>query len=252
MEMLSFDLSGKFAHFRKYYANNTALTFAIPPGTTLMGRAAALLGLPRDSYYETLGPDHLRFGVRILSPVKKSFHRLNLLMIKGGSDFRGQKGRVQTPFEMVTGWDIKRDEVAYRIYISPVNDEVTVFEDLKRRLANNERGYNLSLGPAFCLASLSNVRLGLKAEPRTESQDFVSIHSAVPVRQVQELDMSSEKMLIEEELLPGAFLENYERELSSMHQVLFSTDGQPMRVKIEGEYLAVTHDGQTELITFLE
>jgi len=35
MEILSFDIVGKFAHFKKYYANNTALSFSIPPRTTI-------------------------------------------------------------------------------------------------------------------------------------------------------------------------------------------------------------------------
>ena len=49
MQVLTFDLVGKMAHFRKYYANNTAMSFSVPPRTTLMGVLAAILGLPRDS-----------------------------------------------------------------------------------------------------------------------------------------------------------------------------------------------------------
>lgn len=30
MDILAFDISGKFAHFRKFFANNTALTYSIP------------------------------------------------------------------------------------------------------------------------------------------------------------------------------------------------------------------------------
>lgn len=253
MEMLSFDLKGKFAHFRKYYANNTALSFSIPPRTTLMGIVAAILGLPRDSYYQALGPGKVRFAVRPLTPLKKSFHRLNLLKVEGASDFRGQKGRVQTPFEIVTGRDLKRDIVAYRVYVSPLTAGIDVFEQLESHLKKGAQVYNLSLGSAFCLAALANVRLALQSEKRSGGDSFLPISSVIPVEQVDEIDLTTGKLLIEEELLPGAFIKDFDRELSQMHRVLFPTDGQPMQLKITGEYFAIFYEEEEEgLITFLE
>jgi CRISPR-associated protein Cas5h len=81
MEILTFTIKGKLAHFRKYYANNTAFSFTIPPRTTLMGIVAAAMGLPKDSYYEDFSSEKIKFGIRVLSPLKKSFHRLNFLSI---------------------------------------------------------------------------------------------------------------------------------------------------------------------------
>ena len=100
MEVLCFKMSGKLAHFRKYYANNTAFSFTIPPRTTLMGIVAAIMGLERDSYYELLASENIHFGVRVITPLKKSFHRLNFLSIKTlgdlskkmSSDFWGEGG----------------------------------------------------------------------------------------------------------------------------------------------------------------
>jgi len=252
MEMLSFDLRGKFAHFRKYYANNTALSFAIPPRTTVMGIAAAIIGLPRDSYHEQLAPDRLRFGVRLLTPVKKSFHRLNLLMIKGAPDFRGQKGRVQTPFEMVSGLDVKQDSVAYRIYVSPTEKGRKVFSELKVKIEKKEAGYNLSLGPAFCLAAMENVQLHLTPKAIEGGDEFVPVSTAVQADKVREIDLSKGKLLLEEELLPGAFMKDYDRELSGMNRVLFATDGQPVSVKLEGTYFELMENGVNVNITFLE
>ena len=70
MEVLCFKISGKLAHFRKYYANNTAFSFTIPPRTTLMGIVAAAMGLERDSYYELLSSENIHFGVRVLTDRK--------------------------------------------------------------------------------------------------------------------------------------------------------------------------------------
>jgi CRISPR-associated protein Cas5h len=86
MEILQFDISGKFAHFRKYYANNTALSYSIPPRTTIMGVLAAILGKPRDSYYEEFSSKNIRIGISLKVPVKKNFHRLNFLSIKSLGD----------------------------------------------------------------------------------------------------------------------------------------------------------------------
>jgi len=119
MEILSFKISGKMAHFRKYYANNTAFSFCIPPRTTLMGIVAAAMGWSKDSYYEDLASENIQFGIRVLRPLKKSFHRLNFLSIKStgdiaknwSSDFRGEGGRIQTPFQVVTAWDLAKGDV---------------------------------------------------------------------------------------------------------------------------------------------
>ena len=118
MEIISFDIHGKFAHFRKYYSNNTALSFSIPPRTTVMGILAAILGYSRDTYYEDFSSDKIRIGLNVCSLLKKSFHRLNFLRITGLNDFRGKGGRVQTPFEVVSAINISEDEVKYRIFIS--------------------------------------------------------------------------------------------------------------------------------------
>lgn len=253
MEMLSFDLRGKFAHFRKYFANNTAFSFSIPPRTTLMGITAALLGRPRDSYYQELGPDRIRYGIRVIEPVKKEFHRLNLLMIKGASDFRGQKGRVQTPFEIITGRDLRNGEVAYRVYLSPKASGKATYDSIINQLKDRKQVYNLTLGPAFCTAYLSNVQTELNPAVHQASPDhFLSIHSAIRTDQIKEIQFNEEKLLVEEELLPAAFVDDYNRELSSMQRVLFSTDGRPLHVKIEGEYLAVNNGDETEFITMLD
>lgn len=252
MEMLSFDLRGKFAHFRKYYANNTALTFSIPPRTTLMGIIAAILGLPKDSYYKGLGPEHLRLGVQALTPIKKSFHRLNLLMIKSSSDFRGQKGRIQTPFEIITGLDLRRDSVVYRVFVMPATEDSQAFHNLKEVLNKGKFTYSVTLGTAFCLASIENIRIGLKPETLEGGSEFLPIATATPVDKITEINLLEGKLLIEEELLPGGFVDDYNRELAFMRRVLFPIDGKPMGVKIKGEYLLSIHNGVSEYITLLD
>lgn len=249
MEILSFKIKGKLAHFRKYYANNTAFSFTIPPRTTLMGIVAAVMGWPRDSYYDKLSSAHIRFGIRVLSPLKKSFHRLNLLSIKSlgdmskklSSDFRGEGGRIQTPFEIVSGWNISQDEVMYQVFIAPHESGKETFEILKDHFTTKQSVFNITLGTANFTASIYDI-IAINSNHILEEQtsDYVLMHSAIPSRLVEDLKFDKEKFdsynFVEEDMLPGDFLSDGNREVKSMNRVLFSITPNPIRVKLNGSY----------------
>lgn len=260
MEILSFKIKGKLAHFRKYYANNTAFSFTIPPRTTLMGIVAAAMGWSRDSYYDKLASRHIRFGIRVLSPLKKSFHRLNLLSIKSlgdmskkfSSDFRGEEGRIQTPFEIVSGLDISKDEVIYQVFVSHHQPGRVTFEALKDHFTDSQPAFNITLGTASFTASIYDVEIfkGIQVIEASES-DYVLMHSAVPSHLVVDLKFDKEKVdhynFIEEDMLPGEFISNNNRELKSMNRVLFSTTPNPIRVRLKGSYLRITEEAMMNI-----
>ncbi len=257
MEILTFDLLGKFAHFRKYYANNTALSYSLPPRTALMGMVAAMLGLPRDSYYGILGSKNIRFGIRILSPVKKSFHRLNHIKVIGVSDFRGRLGHTQTPFEVVTGLDLRTDYVQYRVYLSTnsaAGEDIII--RLKACLQDSANVFSLALGSANFTAQAKNFRVIPEDSWREKDGNlvgFTPIHSAVYSEQVSGINSSVGKLLVEEELIPADFIADYNRELSRMCRVLFSTDGKPMLLHLKGKYIELNEsNGEAENIMFLD
>ncbi len=246
MEVLSFNISGKLAHFRKYYANNTAFSFTIPPRTTLMGIVAASMGWERDSYYEQLSSEHIRFGVRVLSPLKKSFHRLNFLSIKKlgdmskkwSSDFRGEGGRIQTPFEVVSGHHLVKDQVSYQIFIaSQPNCGKKAFEQIREHFLNHQPIFNISLGVAGFNASIGNVSL-MREDDVTVCPlgDYVLVHSAIPSDHVDDLKFRKEGFgnynFVEEDMMPGDFVSNDNREVRQMNRLLFSTTPNPLRVKL--------------------
>lgn len=242
MEILSFKISGKMAHFRKYYANNTAFSFSIPPRTTLMGIVAAAMGLPKDSYYEEMASERINFGIRVLNPLKKSFHRLNFLSIKSlgdvskhlSSDLRGENGRIQTPFEIITGWKMAQDEVAYQIFISGKDKES--FDKIKTHFLNEEPVYNISLGIANFNAKISEIQLFKKDDiDEKKDADFILMHTAIPVEQVEELKFNRDEYenynFVEEDMLPGDFVGNGNREVRKMNKLLFSITSHPLRIK---------------------
>lgn len=258
MEILQLDVGGKLAHFRKYYANNTAMSFSIPPRTTVMGMLAAILGRERDSYYEELASERIRISVRVMTPIKKTFHRLNFLSIKSKSDFDGSGGRIQTPFEVVSGYDISKDMVVYRLYVSCSDEGKDTFEELKGKVLQKKQHFALTFGTANFTASLMGVRLFAANEiQEIEANELIMIHSAVPSDAVERLDFdrqSSEDSLqmVEEELLPADFVKNHDRELKKMNRVLFSTSMAGMKVELNRNYYELLGIEETQHILFLE
>lgn len=255
MEILSFDLEGKFAHFRKFHGNNTAMTYSIPPRTTIIGILAAMVGEAKDSYYESYRDPDLKVGVRVMSNLKKSFHRLNFLKITGSGDFGGSKGRIQTPFEIVTGHDLKKDSVKYRIYLTPGNSD-TAYQKIKLRLNESKPQYNLSLGIASFSAYVGNVVVR-NCEERTSNNDWLVLHSACNSEQVSEINFPDTGDFqfnhIEEELLPADFIGGEKgREVYRMNRVLFTTQDFPIHVKLAGNYCELPDSEGIENIQFLD
>ena len=256
MEVLKFDIEGKFAHFRKFHGNNTAMSYSIPPRTTIIGILAAMLGENKDTYYGKFKSDNLRIGVRIMQDIKKSFHRVNYLKITGRDDFTGKNGRIQTPLEIVTGHDLKQDMVCYRFYLTQ-GEEAELYDALKNRLVSGDRTYNISLGIAGFSAFITNAEVVQATEMKTNSE-WVDIHSACNSEQVLEIDFPEDPEVkfnhIEEELLPADFIGGDKgREVYRMNRVLFATRPFPIHVKLEGTYYQLQKPGdEIENIQFLE
>ena len=265
MEILCFKISGKLAHFRKYYANNTAFSFSIPPRTSLMGMTAAVMGLQKDSYYEDFASENIRFGLRVMTPLKKSFHRLNFLSVKSlgdlskkwSSDFRGEGGRIQTPFEVVSAWDLAKEDIEYQIFISPTEVGKTIFENIKNHFLNKNSVYNLTLGTANFTAKLSDIRLVYNNNiAKKESNEYVLMHSVLPVKIVNDLKFDKEEYdnynFIEEDMMPADFISNNNREVKKMNRLLFSITPYPLRVKLNHFYYEVKTQGELLNIQFIE
>ena len=266
MEIIQFDISGKFAHFRKYYANNTALTYSLPPRTTVMGMLAAILGRSRDSYYEEFSSDKIKIGIAIKTPIKKNFHRLNFLSIKSlgdfrksfESDFRGMASNsIQTPFEVITGLDLQKDDIRYRIFIGSTENGQETFQALKESLLNGIQVYAITLGTANFNASINKV-ISYENSQITENQsinEFLRFDSAVNSDAVSEISFDKDENLmsfIEEELLPADFVANNNRELSKMNRVLYTTSGVPLNVKLSGISYSISDKSIVQTIQFLD
>lgn len=236
MEVISFDISGKIAHFRKYYSNNTALSFSIPPRTTIMGILAAIYGMPKDSYYELFSSQNLDIGIAPLSRMKKTIHRLNLLKVLGPGDFKGRQGRIQTPFEIVTGYNIKDSTISYRIFLRPLEIPIAVYEQLKELIRIKGNFFALTLGAANFNAYISNYQQ-YYPEETVNINGFIHFDSAINSDDILEIELEKEEQgtinIIEEELMPADFVANYNRELQKMNRMLFSVSGSKVKAHLK-------------------
>lgn len=257
MEVISFDISGKIAHFRKYYSNNTALSFSIPPRTTVMGILAAICGMPKDSYYELFSSNNIDIGIASLSKTKKTIHRLNLLRVLGPSDFRGTKGRIQTPFEIVTGEDIANSTITYRVFLHPLNISEDIYSNLKTLIRTKGNCFALTLGAANFNAHLSNYKEYI-GEKIKEQSDFVVFESAINSEDVVDIELEQEDggriSIVEEELMPADFVANFNRELQKMNRMLFSVSASRMkaRMKESATIVELTDGDQKRTIQFMK
>lgn len=242
MEVISFDISGKIAHFRKYYTNNTALSFSIPPRTTIMGMLAAICGLPKDSYYELFTSRNIDIGIALHTRTKKTIHRLNLLSIKGPNDFRGNKGRIQTPFEIVTGEDLKDSTITYRIFLRPLEIPSEEYKRLKALLQTKGNNYALTLGTASFNASLSKYQ-EYEATERKALPGFENFDSAINSDDVENIELVTDESgrvsIVEEELMPADFVANNNRKLQKMNRMLFSVSASQLKARLKESAMVI-------------
>ncbi len=260
MEILSFDLVGKFAHFRKYFSNSTALSFTIPPRTTLIGILAGILGREKDSYYEEFASNKIRLTLAVKSSLKKSFFRLNFLKIiaKNTENFRGVNGRIQTPFEVVQPVDIREQSIRFRIYVSCSENGISTFSELKSKLLSDENIFNTSMGIAAFSASIKNVCVYSVENIKEISIEnkFVTMNSVVLSENVKDLKFEKSENykynFVEEDLLPADFKANYDRELIKMNRVLFTTGDIPLFVKFTGKIYNIKNRKYDFNIQFLD
>lgn len=149
-------LRGSMAHFRKFYATTSALTYPFPPRTTLMGLVAGLLGRNRDTYYEAFRSENLWVSVRILVPVRIRAFTVNYLFTKGGALYSEGRG-TQIPLHWVLPRPPHRT-LAYRVYVS--TPDSGLWEEMVRVFREGTFRWPAYLGITEAMAWISDIWIG--------------------------------------------------------------------------------------------
>lgn len=237
MKVLIFDLIGKFGHFRKYYSNSSALSFGIPPRTTLCGLIAAILGWERDSYYNHMRMDCCKIGLACKAPIRKTIHKLNYLYIKNKNNLNASYGLpTQVPFELVSAPRFGQQNLRYRIYFS--HTDLKIFNKLRHCLINQENAYTLSLGSANFHATYEWIGEAEATYQNGSTTAEVNITSAIPRDRIDDFlfEKNLEKVFVNE-LLPLDF--NNQRELVSLKEMIYCEQGQSLFLKVKTPFYSI-------------
>jgi len=252
MNVLIFDITGRFGHFRKYYSNSSALSFGLPPRTTICGMIGAIMGWERDSYYEWMLRDQCKIALACKSPIRKTIHKLNFLYIKNSSHLNASYGLpTQVPFEIVSAPVFRTENLCYRIYINHKNQEI--FTQLRNRLMKNESEFSLSLGSANFQASyqwIDEVPVQIIEAPGDAEIKLVSV---IPKDKITDFlfEKNMDKVLVNE-LIPLEF--NKQRDLTALKEIIYCEQGQPLHLKVKVPYYTIRIEALNieENIVFME
>ena len=237
MDVISFHLQGKMAHFRKFYANSSSLSYFIPPRTTLTGIIAGLLGWKRDQYYEKFSLDLCNVAVAICAPVKKCMQKMNLLMIKKDNDLNGSAAHhSQTATEMIIPQNIRTGLIDYKIWIHHQDSELmNMLVEISKNDAQSykSQGISLGLGTAYNLGWITGGEI-LKGKDKTTAEtQFIS--SAMPVEKLKSIStkqMTVGKYQLLKEKVPLEFDNNRNLTSRGLGDVVLNMQNDPVPANV--------------------
>lgn len=231
MKIISFFLKGKMAHFRRYYSNSSALTYSIPPRTTIAGIIAGLFGWERDAYYEIFSLENCHIAVAPVTPIKKCVHKLNLLKVESINELNGSSGfHTQTATEFVFPYNIRSGCISYQVWFYHQDP------DIMRRLesildrykpAYSSQGISMALGPAFNLG-------WMEYEGIVEGEEYIGdsyqelIRSSIPQKNIDNIvikDMCSTEYRLVREEIPMEFDSDRRITSTGLSNMIFDLNG---------------------------
>lgn len=232
--LISFDLCGKVAHFRKFYSTSSALTHTIPPRTTILGILAAIIGEYRDTYYENM--DDLLIGIQVISPMKKIFQKFNFLKIdnKNIDQFAGiAPNRTQTSVELIIPINIREEDLKFRVFVGVKDKHHEKYQKLVEYLKTEQNEFGTTLGLAHLIGYIENV-IEYKSFEKNVTND-VLISTAILAKQVK--DFTTRNISIEQDNFPLRMKKNSDlnakvitRIASDVQSLVYSIDGQSFGV----------------------
>ncbi len=224
MDILAFHLRGKMAHFRKYYSNSAALSYWVPPRTTIVGILAGLLGMERDSYYNDFSLSECYISLALCSPIKKTMQKMNLLMIKGSNDLNGSaEYHSQTATEFIIPMELAIGYIDYKVWVHHKNKYIQ--DSLKKILSPVYESFYCSHGISVALGSAQNLgwietdRI-YQGEILKQKNEIRNISSIVSVKDLCKLELVRDnKYSYFKEDLPLEF--DFERKLTAKGKANF-------------------------------
>ncbi len=238
-EILIFDISSEYGHFRKYNTTTSPLTYSIPTRTAVAGAVGAVLGMEReisDGVYpkgvvpvqEFFSKQNSDIAVQILNPVKKETVAMNLINTKKSFYDLTKAGRTQIEFEL-----LKNSK--YRIFLS-LHDNEQVFNELAERIKETKHHFSPYLGLAQFTANLDYVDTVKADFVENTKRLFIEIITAVNLSKINDenpIEFNYSAMYSANNM-PMEM--NRNREVQEYSEVLIEKNGNPVNAKVENYY----------------
>lgn len=262
--LLVFDLKGSLGHFRKFYTNSSSLTYTCPPRTTATGLIAGILGIARDSYYETFSTNNCKIAISIRRPIKKIMQTVNYLRTKDSDGYSTSGGVINhfiqrkistypTPLELIIPENPK-NEIAYRFYFSHKDERV--MEKLAERIQKGLYVYPPYLGLSEFLGEVDFVATINKEQVTSiPSNTTADIITACNADLIEALDYENGPTIFQyiEEKMPIEFGKG--RVIRKKGRIIHEQKGLPIRAKLKDNCFKIHYNEPepvTEYISFLE
>jgi len=141
-EILVFEISGEWGHFKRPYTTTSPLTFDLPTAPTVLGYIGAVLGLDKRDYLRILN-EVCRVSVALTSEPHKVSLGMNFLHTK--NSFRGHH---KNPHAII-GTELLKDP-SYLIFCDMSDSQLRT--ELAERISQKRPHYIPCLGLSWCLA----------------------------------------------------------------------------------------------------
>lgn len=173
---LLFTVSGQYAQFRRIDTTTTKQTYRVPPRTTMAGMLAAILGLERDSYYETFAPGRSAIAIGVDGSLRTRSIPILELNTEWKDDFEAHADYMLISPE--TSLDNRQQRLreyvvnpSYTIAVSLADHDT--YERLWTHLSDGTSVYTPALGTSECLASIDFA--GEVAVKKCEAEEVESV-----------------------------------------------------------------------------
>lgn len=196
--VLIFDLVGPMAHFRKFDTNSSSLTYLFPPRPTVAGLIAGILGMERDTYYNTFHPDQCHIGLSVITPPRKLMQTVNYMYVTSRSHLNNSQGHTQIPIEFLLPEVNNRhdpfseqERLRYRVYFQ--HSAEMIHQEVKERVMRSEYVYPPYLGLTEMLGHIEWIAEVADHDWEEQMADKTfPIHSVCPVQALEERSMQME------------------------------------------------------------
>lgn len=225
---LVFDISARFAHFKRIYATTTALTYPLPMKTAVYGLLGAILGLEREdnAYLKSFAAGSCSIGLRLTKPLKTQRLSINLRP-DFGALYAGTTKANRKPTLMEFLY-----EPGYRLYVHHTDE--LLYEQLKAQLVNGRSAYTPSLGLANLIAKIDYQ--GEAAVNALTTGEVVPVSGVVPKSRLTHLDPNPQSGLRLQEVAQYAVEMTPDRDVTVRDALLLDRNGGPIRAAVTDLY----------------